>query len=303
MVKKKRGSSILIVDDDPEALKLLHYILLEQNYNVETSRNGSEALALVKEISFDLILLDLHMPGLNGIEICKILKESRQGKEIPIIFISGQSEIYNKVEGFDVGCIDFITKPFDPLELLSRVKTHINLKLERDQLKEMALMDGLTKLYNHSFFHDRLSQEISKSKRHNLPLSIIMIDLDDFKLINDTFGHKAGDKALIKTSSTILRIIREEDIAGRYGGEEFAIILPNTEYQAAYKVAEKIRTSIKKIKWTIKDFGLTVSGGVYTLKNENVNELIEKVDMLLYKAKDKGKDMIVTSSPIKKIHT
>ncbi len=300
MVNKTIISSILVVDDDPEVIQLIRFILVDQKYIITAAENGEKALELVKERSFDLIILDVNMPFLNGFETCKILKESYDTADIPVIFLTGHDMIEDIVNGFDAGAFDYITKPFSPLEFSSRIKLHLELKHSRDLLKEMALMDGLTKLFNHSYIHERLSEEISNAQRHKLPLSLIMIDLDNFKLINDTFGHKTGDNVLVKVSATIKSIIREEDTAGRYGGEEFAIILPNTTQKAAYKVAEKIRTSIKQVEWELRDFSITISGGVHTLENETVNELIEKTDILLYKAKNNGKDKIV--SPISENH-
>jgi diguanylate cyclase (GGDEF)-like protein len=294
MINKDIISSILIVDDDPQVSQLIQCILSEENYQIEIADSGREALNHRNLKSFDLILLDINMPKMSGYELCNALKDSYETKEIPVIFLTGNCLPDDKVQGFNCGAIDYITKPFNGTELIARVKNHLELKHTHDLLKEMALMDGLTKLYNHSYIHERLSEEISNTKRHNLELSLIMIDLDNFKLINDTYGHKLGDNVLRKVSSTILELIREEDVAGRYGGEEFIIILPNTDYSAAYKVAEKIRNAVKSLVWSNEDLQITLSGGVYTLGEETVNGFIEKADMLLYKAKNSGKDRIMT---------
>ena len=297
MINRNIISSILVVDDNPQITQLIECILSDENYMVQTATNGHQVLKNKDLKSFDLIILDINMPGLSGYEICEVLQDSFDTKDIPIIFLTAQSMPEDKVKGFDCGATDYITKPFNSMELLVRVKTHIQLKHNNDLLKEMALMDGLTKLYNHSYIHERLSEEISNSKRHKLNLSLIMFDLDNFKLVNDTYGHKQGDSVLKEVSSSILNIIREEDIAGRYGGEEFIIILPNTDHKAAYKVAEKIRKSVKNINWNIDGFQISLSGGVYSLKDETVNEFIEKTDRLLYKAKNTGRDRIIASLP------
>jgi diguanylate cyclase (GGDEF)-like protein len=298
MINRNIISSILVVDDDPEVNQLIEFILLDEGYNVVTATDGKEALNLKKLKFVDLILLDINMPGLNGYEICNRLKESYETKDIPVIFLTGNSLCEDIVKGFDCGAIDYITKPFNGTEMLARVKNHLELKHNKDLLKEMALMDGLTKLYNHSYIHERLSEEISYSKRHNMDLSLIMFDLDNFKHVNDSYGHKIGDEVLIKVSSSILDMIREEDIAGRYGGEEFIVILPNTDQVSACKVAEKIRKAVKRLHWNIDNFKITISGGVHTLKDETVNEFIEKTDILLYKAKNLGRDRIKTSLPL-----
>lgn len=291
-------SSILIVDDDPQVSQLISCILSEENYNIEVVNTSKEALLHSKLKSFDLFLLDINMPGINGYELCNNLKDSYETKEIPIIFLTGNSLPEAIVKGFQCGAIDYITKPFNAPELIARVKNHLELKHYQDFLKQMAVMDGLTKLYNHSFIHERLSEEISNSKRHRLELSLIMMDLDDFKLVNDTYGHKLGDCVLSKVSSTIMDLIREEDIAGRYGGEEFIVILPNTDHSAAYKVAEKIRQAVKKLTWDFEKLNITISGGVHSLSGETVNSFIEKADMLLYRAKNSGKDRIMSGLPI-----
>lgn len=294
MINRNITSSILVVDDEPSISQLINCILSEENYKITIANSGKEVLKLSNLKSFDLILLDINMPGINGYDLCSTLKDSRETKDIPIIFLTGNSLPEEKVSGFNCGAIDYITKPFNGSELIARVRNHLEMKHNRDFLKEMALMDGLTKLYNHSYMHERLSEEISNARRHGLDLSLIMIDLDNFKQINDTFGHKLGDKVLRKVSASILEIIREEDVAGRYGGEEFIIILPNTDHSSAFKVAEKIRKSVRKLKWHIGDLKITLSGGVHSLNGESVNGFIEKTDILLYKAKNTGKDQIIT---------
>lgn len=291
-------SSILVVDDDLAVSQLIHCILTQEHFAVETASGGSEVLSRKDLTRFDLFILDINMPGMNGYQLCNTLKSSYDTSDTPVIFLTGNGLPEEKVKGFDCGAIDYITKPFNGSELVARVKSHLTMKQERDLLRQMALTDGLTQLYNHSYIHERLMKEISNSLRHDLDLSLIMLDLDDFKNINDTYGHKQGDKVLQKVSRSIKENLREEDVAGRYGGEEFIIILPNTNHESAFKVAEKIRISVKNINWSSKDINITLSGGVSSLDNENLNEFIEKTDILLYKAKNQGKDKIISASPV-----
>ncbi|MBN2659264.1 MAG: diguanylate cyclase [Spirochaetales bacterium] len=291
-------SSILVVDDDTAVSQLIHCILTDEQYKVETASSGREALTRDDLKSFDLFLLDINMPDMNGYELCSALKESYETRDTPVIFLTGNILPEDKVKGFDCGAIDYVTKPFNGSELIARVRNHLEVKHNRDYLKQMALTDGLTQLYNHSYIHERLMEEISNTKRHELNLSLIMFDLDNFKRINDTFGHKQGDKVLQKVSRSIKDIIREEDVAGRYGGEEFIVILPNTDHDSAFKVAEKIRMSVRDLKWDNSEMRITLSGGVSTLNKENLNEFIEKTDILLYKAKHAGKDKIITALPV-----
>lgn len=298
MVNGNHISSILVVDDEPNISQLIHCILSDENYHIETAQSGREVLSRGDLKNFDLFILDINMPQMNGYELCTALKDSFETKDTPIIFLTGNSLPEDKVKGFGCGAIDYITKPFNGAELIARVKNHLLVKHSCDELKEKALTDGLTKLYNHSYIHERLSEEISNTRRHDLDLSLIMVDLDNFKLINDTFGHKQGDMVLRKVSKSIKDVIREEDVAGRYGGEEFIIILPNTDNNSAYMVAEKIRTSVKKIKWNSKELNITLSGGVATFDDENTNEFIEKTDVLLYRAKNEGKDKIIMGTHV-----
>ncbi|MBB6482459.1 diguanylate cyclase [Spirochaeta isovalerica] len=298
MNDKSTLSSILVVDDDPAVSQLIQCILTEEQYAVETASDGREALARDDLKTFDLFILDINMPAMNGYSLCTELKNSYEMRDTPVIFLTGNILPEDKVKGFECGAIDYITKPFNGSELIARVRNHLEVKHNRDYLKQMALTDGLTQLYNHSYIHERLVEEISYTKRHELNLSLIMFDLDNFKLVNDTFGHKQGDKVLQKVSRSIKDIIREEDVAGRYGGEEFIIILPNTDHVSAFKVAEKIRKSVKNLKWDNRDMKITLSGGVSTLSKESINEFIEKTDVLLYKAKHDGKDKIISAVPV-----
>lgn len=298
MVNNTIISSILVVDDEPDICQLINCILSSENYQVQVASSGYDVLSRKDLKDFDLFILDINMPGMNGYDLCRTLKESYETFDTPIIFLTGNTEPEDKVMGFEHGAIDYITKPFNCTELLARIRNHLAMKHSRDNLKQMALTDGLTQMYNHSYIHERLAKEISNTKRHNLDLSLIMIDLDNFKLVNDTYGHKLGDQVLKKVSTSIKDIIREEDIAGRYGGEEFIIILPNTSHSSAFKVAEKIRKTVKSIQWSQEKLKVTISGGVYAYNSEDVNELIEKTDVLLYKAKNGGKDKIITGTPV-----
>ncbi len=292
VIRDMKASSILIVDDDPKAIQLIGYILRKKGYKVEFATSGKEALEWVDSGRFDLIFLDVVMPGMNGFDVCKKLKALPGTKDVPIIFLTVKTETCDIVKGFQIGGVDYVTKPFNPIELIARVDTHLELKFSRDILRKRALMDGLTKLYNHSHIHERLSQEISRARRYDQPLSIIMLDMDYFKKINDTHGHKTGDEILVRAASSIRISLRKEDIAGRYGGEEFLIILPNTNQQAASLVAEKVKTNIQSNNSGTKGLTVTISGGVCSFENEDANELIVKADRLLYKAKNNGRNRI-----------
>ncbi len=290
----EKNALLLIVDDNPLNIKFLHALLSHQSYQVYSAEDGLQACRIAKKILPDIILLDIMMPVMNGFDACKRLKEMPETKEIPIIFLTSKADTKDILKGFQLGAVDYITKPFKYKELLARVSTHLKLKFARDILKKMAALDGLTQLYNHGYINKRLAQEISEAKRHCHPLSIFMFDLDHLKNINDTYGHSAGNDVFKQISATLKKNLRKEDIIGRYGGDEFLIVLPNTRRQAGYKVAEHVRNIISQLKWRHDGMKVTISGGITALQEEkNAEELIAKTDELLYQAKHNGRNSIV----------
>jgi PleD family two-component response regulator len=245
--KKEKQPLVLIVDDVAKNLQLLGNILKKENYRIAAANNGKQAVAIASDINPDLILLDVMMPEMDGFEACGKLKNIPETKDIPIIFLTAKVETEDMIKGFKAGAVDYVTKPFNSYELLARVKTHLELKISRDLLEKknklleiLSITDGLTGLYNHRYIVDALSQRITETRRYGKPLSIVMLDIDYFKKINDKYGHVFGDEVLIKISSVIEETVREVDIAGRYGGEEFLIVIPDTDSSGAYKTAERL---------------------------------------------------------------
>lgn len=297
--KKEKQPLVLIVDDVAKNLQLLGNILKKENYRIAAANNGKQAVAIASDINPDLILLDVMMPEMDGFEACGKLKNIPETKDIPIIFLTAKVETEDMIKGFKAGAVDYVTKPFNSYELLARVKTHLELKISRDLLEKknklleiLSITDGLTGLYNHRYIVDALSQRITETRRYGKPLSIVMLDIDYFKKINDKYGHVFGDEVLIKISSVIEETVRKVDIAGRYGGEEFLIVIPDTDSSGAYKTAERIRESIEKIKWDKDGQKVTISGGVCEFKDEDSEKLIAKADKLLYRAKESGRNRI-----------
>ncbi len=290
----EKNALVLIVDDNTLNIKFLQTLLTNQSYRVYSAENGLQACRLSKKIIPDIILLDIMMPVMNGFDACKRLKKMPETKNIPIIFLTSKADTQDILKGFKLGAVDYITKPFQYKILLARVSTHLKLKFARDILKKMAILDGLTQLYNHAYINKRLAQEISAAKRHSHPLSVFMFDLDHLKNINDTYGHSVGNNVFVKISATLKENLREEDIIGRYGGDEFLIILPNTRRQAGYKVAEHVRNMICQLEWCHDKMKVTISGGITAMQKEkNADELIAKTDALLYQAKHNGRNSIV----------
>jgi len=294
---KEKTPLVLIVDDVAKNLQVLGTILSKQNYKIAAANNGEQAIKIANNTLPDLVLLDIMMPGISGFEVCTRLKKDSRTRDIPIIFLTAKIEPEDIVKGFETGAVDYVLKPFNSIELLARVKTHLELKISRDmlkikneQLRELAITDSMTGLYNHRYIIDSLSERIAEAKRYKQSLSVAMLDIDYFKKVNDNYGHLFGDFVLVRISTIIEESIRKTDIAGRYGGEEYLIIFTNTDKKSALNTLERIRKSIEKEKWDKRDLVVTISGGLSELKDEDYSKLIKKADDLLYKAKENGRN-------------
>lgn len=279
---------ILIVDDSAKIRKMLRRHLRKAGYEVSEARNGEMALEEIKKKLPDVVLLDVIMPDMTGFEVCQRLRSTPQSDLVYIIMVTGVTTHEHKVEGLDKGADDYVTKPFNIDELLARIRVGIRtVKKKRD-----AVIDPLTKLYNRNFFDVHLGQEVSKVQRYQHPLSLIIGDIDHFKRINDTYGHLVGDIVLTEFGKILRMHCRQSDIPVRWGGEEFAILLPETGLKGGIVLAERIRQTIET--YPFKDVGhITASFGVASLTG-NRQELIERADSALYKAKKSGRNKVVS---------
>ncbi len=307
-----RQAHILIVDDLPANIKLLHSFL-SLNYDITVASSGQQAISLVEKSKPDLILLDVMMPEINGFDTCRLIKNNDKNFYIPIILVTALNDVEDKIKGIEAGADDFITKPVNKHELLSRVKSLLRIKSLHDELQEkvfqledaketlrqLAIKDGLTNLYNHRYFKDAINNEIERSKRNHTQFSLIMFDIDYFKNYNDTNGHLAGDDVLRIIAALVQKNIRSIDVAARYGGEEFALIFPVTDKTAAKIVANKIKNLIDGYKFyneaTQPNGKISISVGVatYPINGTSSEELIDCADRRLYIAKAKGKNKVI----------
>jgi two-component system cell cycle response regulator len=293
------GINILVVDDEEVIRSLLADALAEIGYNVELASSGEEAVEKIKHASFEILITDLRMPGMNGIEVIKKFKEINS--DICIIVITGYPSLESAVEAMRQGAYDYITKPFKLDELRIIVRRAVEkqaLRREKEIFKELSITDGLTRLYNRRYLDEVLPREISRASRYTHRLSIMMIDIDDFKIYNDTHGHLAGDELLRQLAQLLVGSIREIDFAFRYGGEEFAVILLETGKEEATCVARRIRSLVEQTKFKGADVftggALTVSIGlaIYPEDAESKDELVSKADQALYQAKRLGKNRV-----------
>ncbi|MFZ3053869.1 MAG: diguanylate cyclase [Sulfuricurvum sp.] len=283
---------VLIVDDVRINLQTLAHILKE-DYTVKVASGGAQALELVVQDPIpDLILLDVGMPDVSGYDVCRILRENSSTVNIPIIFVTGKDSIEEEEYGLSLGAVDYITKPIHPSIVKARVKTHITLKRQYDLLKTMAVRDQLTGLYNRHYLVDMMAAKVSEAKRHEQPLCVIMVDIDHFKEINDSFGHLEGDKVLQKIAQILKNEARREDVVARFGGEEMVIILNNCSLPEASLKAEKLR---KKIEFSEPE-GIAISASFGIVQMNEVNNTCEKLfkcaDDALYKAKELGRNRV-----------
>ncbi len=312
---------ILIVDDTETIRKLLAHILTTEGHqNLFFAKSAKEGFKILEDKEIDLILMDIIMPDLNGINACRIIKDKQGLKDIPVIMVTGKTDVGYLKKAFDAGAMDYIKKPINKVELLARVNSAIKLiKKEKElqktvelleeanqELEQRASLDGLTEIANRNFFDDALNKEWSRAKRDNNSLALLMMDIDNFKHYNDTYGHQGGDECLKKLAELFEDLtFRPGDLAARYGGEEFAVILPDTDLTGARKVAERMRQEVEDLKLEhkaskVSDY-VTVSIGAAVAKPETENnqkKLVEAADKVLYQAKNNGRNRVELAEKI-----
>lgn len=287
---------VLIVDDSPVTLALAQARLRDENLEVLCAAGGVEGLRQAEREHPDLILLDLKMPDLSGYEVCQRLKAHPSLCSIPVIFLTAADSIADKVRGLDMGAVDYVAKPFDPVELCARVRAALRVKRLQDLLNLRAQLDPLTELWNRQAMEDRLQREWSRSLRHEEVFSFLMMDVDHFKAINDTFGHPAGDRVLCALARVLTAQCRDSDVPCRYGGEEFAVILPCTDAASARVFAERCREEVRSVSLPAHDHVIRVTASFGLADSRNVSsqeELVRRADEALYHAKQAGRNRVV----------
>ena len=286
--------TILIVDDMSINIKIL-VELLSDKYDIVIALDGEEALEILEESHVDLVLLDIMMPNVDGYEVCKKLKQNNKTKNIPIIFITAKVDEDSIEKAYDVGGVDYVTKPFKPKELLARIKVQLDLKQMIQHLEYISSYDQLTNIYNRRKFFE-LAQSMFESEKENL--YAVMIDIDKFKSINDTYGHDVGDKVIRLLAQTINKMIDKDSIFGRLGGEEFAIFCHKKNKNIIKEKLEIIRSAVEKLE-VLSDEGdsikFTISSGISKYKNSfsNIDQFLKEADNALYEAKGTGRNKTI----------
>jgi diguanylate cyclase (GGDEF)-like protein len=306
---------ILVVDDVPDNVEILEARLSSRGYEVQTATNGEEALQRVKDGPPHLILLDVMMPGMDGHEVARRVKDDNTLPFIPIILVTALSEAEDVVQGLESGADDYISKPYNFRELEARVRAMLRIKRLQDELdqknrelelvnkrlKKLSITDGLTELFNHRHVHQLLHDEFERSDRTGETIAVVMMDLDRFKSVNDTYGHPTGDVILYETAQIIKDTAREIDMPGRYGGEEFIAILPDTGEEAGAHFAERVRQAVEGhvFRDGATEVRMTVSCGVAAFPAPGVDTpeaLLKAADEALYQAKHGGRNQVVRAS-------
>lgn len=299
MFAKTKRATILLVDDVPANLSVLSSILRE-DYRVQLATSGAKALALVAASSPDLILLDVMMPEMDGYEVCKRLKANPDTCDIPVLFVTARNQTEDEELGLTLGAMDYIHKPISPPIIKARVRNHISLKLQTDALKRLSFMDGLTQVANRRRFDDTLDNELRRAARQQHELSLLMLDVDYFKLFNDHHGHGLGDQCLTRVAQAMqAEMNRPMDLLARYGGEEFVVLLPETDLEGARKVAESLRRTVAAMQishgHSPAAAHITISIGIACNSQSETNsaeELLNLADQALYLAKQSGRNQV-----------
>ena len=298
-------AKILVIDDSRVVVYMAKTILSKQGFQVLLAQDGEAGLQTAMSEHPDLILLDLILPGLDGYQVCRLIKQEIATRDIPVIMLTSKASPADKVRGLEMGAADYLTKPFDEGELVARVNTHLKLKQlyetlqeKNRQLQELANLDGLTGLYNHRFFQETVSRDFQRAHRYHESLSCIMLDIDHFKKFNDTYGHQTGDMVLKTLGGLLRQLMRDSDLAARYGGEEFALLLYHASSPETLVVGERLRKTIEKHQFRQGDLLLkvTISAGLASFPHPEIVDaktLIECADKALYRAKKEGRNRIV----------
>jgi diguanylate cyclase (GGDEF)-like protein len=305
-------AQILVVEDSRTQAEALAQVLTRDGHRVMIAQDGREAIRRVRTEAPDLVLLDLVLPDMDGLEVLRIIKARPEEQFTPVILLSAKSDLDSRVTGLRIGADDFLAKPFAEAEVLARAGAMLRIKSLQDQLRaaksqleKLSVTDGLTGLFNHRHFQERLHEEFRRGQRYSDSVSLMMLDLDHFKSINDAYGHPFGDIVLKGTAELLTHSVRDPDICARYGGEEFAVILPKTHLAGALSVAERIWRELGLQRYPLEEIdpetrkprhlSVTASIGIAFFPSKDITsaeELVKHADDALYRAKREGRNTI-----------
>jgi diguanylate cyclase (GGDEF)-like protein len=303
---------VLVVDDMPMNIKVLSE-LLRPDYTVIFATDGQTGLQLAASQAPDLVVLDISMPGMRGYEVCRLLKADPVTQRIPVVFVTALDDVEDEVKGLSHGAVDYITKPFSPAIVEARIRNHIELSRAKNRLahayalldlknKEldeknraleiMARQDQLTKVNNRRSLEESLEAQLAHARRYGGSFALLLIDLDFFKAINDNHGHHMGDAVLVGIANLLAGFVRETDVVGRWGGEEFLMVCPETDDHVARQLAERLRAAIENR--CFNQVGVvTASFGIASFRaGDDAKALLRRADKALYRAKKNGRNTV-----------
>jgi diguanylate cyclase (GGDEF)-like protein len=298
------NATVLVADDSSFIRAVVRACLEEEGYHIIAAADGLAAVERCRQDPPDVILLDIEMPGLDGYQVLALLKNDENLRDIPVVFLTCRTGMKDVVTGLRGGATDYLKKPFEPAELLARVGAATHVKKLQDQLRErnaelehLSHTDMLTGLNNRRYIEEQLSQQCSAARRRHEPVAVVLFDIDNFKRVNDDYGHPVGDLVLREFARRLRSELRAEDIACRWGGEEFLVILPRAGLDDALATAERIRKIVEATPMSAwgHQVGVTVSGGCAIGPDDSPESLVKHADVLLYEAKAAGRNRIIAA--------
>lgn len=299
--KETESLKVLLAEDDPTQRLVLAHLIRNAGYQVETVPDGDSALARILEETFDILVTDLDMPGLDGSCLCQRIREASLANYLYILMLTAHTGDADVAAGLEAGADDFVRKPANPVELLARLKNGSRMvKLQREAYQN-SITDALLGVFNRRYLVHQLRCEVWRAHRYQRPLTLLMVDLDHFKQVNDRFGHSAGDQVLVGFTRKTRGLIRASDWFARFGGEEFVVVLPETPLSVAEQVAEKIRRELESLPFVLAggEHRVTASFGVAGLtlgSDENSDGILGRADQALYLSKQAGRNRITVAS-------
>ena len=299
MTQPENKRRILIVDDEEQTRSLLADMVATLGFETGQAADSQAAISALRHEPYDVVLTDILMPGMDGVELVREVKTMKP--DMPVIVITGYSSVQTAVESIRAGAFDYVEKPVSLEALQVRIRRAIefaDLAASSAEYQRRATVDALTGLYNFGYFQEHIERDIERARRYKYPLSLLMIDMDHLKIYNDAHGHTAGNRVLIQLGELLRVHIRKADVACRFGGEEFAIILPHTGKKDAYLLCDRLRILIEKTRFdgeeVLPSGKLTVSSGVATFPDdaESAEDLVDRADQALYAAKRNGRNLV-----------
>lgn len=297
-----KQASILVVDDEPINIQLVHQ-LLSSEYDIFMATSGSDAVKICRQERPDLVLLDVNMPDISGLEVCRQLKADSDTYDIPVIFITSFTDTQSEIDCWEAGALDFVRKPINQLTLINRVKSHLTLKFQSDILKKHAYSDGLTSIPNRRYFDENCHDFWQRCEKSNQGISLILFDIDYFKLYNDHYGHLAGDDCLRSIAQLLDNEVTttSKGFVARYGGEEFVAVIPNLRCSQVEKLIQLIykkvlELNIEHVTSLLNSKQVTLSAGAafcHFPSSKTLEEALEITDVQLYQAKENGRNCFV----------